>query len=389
MPGPTKPLALQRCVRAVGKDKGINSAFAICTAALQKSGHLKPGTQRQTRKGAALSRRKAADPDASSKLKDYETMLANRRHQESLRGLVEAARGLLQERQEPDFREAHARMAALFEEWFEEEAYPPGTIRKWRTGSVIKTRDGEWVPYEVGSPHVTFKAPAVAGAEAGEDPMVGIDRLRQQGLLPADITPQQQQEIALEVLGLQQEQFPRTLEKLRQLASGDGAAVLGRIKEPESALGKLVRKPKNYKTARDLKDGSGFRVICGSIDDLRTSVSTIKAQYETSVADEEDYISKPKDGYRSYHLIIKDADGFYKEVQVRTPNEDTWANWSHDVYKPQSPQQREALERHADEILAYGQAMSDYYYAKDTGASPPAPPSCPPVIEKVFGCLPL
>lgn len=307
-----------------------------------------------------------------------------------LRTLAASARALVEDvSHEANFREAHARMAALFEEWFSEEAYPPGTIRKWRTGSVIKTRDGEWVPYEVGSAHVTFKAPAVAHAEVDEDPMVAIDRLRQQGLLPADVTAQQQAAIAHEVIGQQQAQFPKTLEQLRVLASGEGAAVLGRLKEPASALGKLVRKPKNYKTARDLKDGSGFRVICASIGDLRASVEAIKSQFETSASDEEDYISQPKDGYRSYHLIIKDVDGYFKEVQVRTPNEDTWANWCHDVYKPQSLQQRETLKKYAKEILEYSKAMSDYYYAKDTGVPPPVPPGCLPIVEKVFGCLPL
>lgn len=310
----------------------------------------------------------------------------------TLRDLVVAARGLVEDRNVPEgFREAHARVAALFDEWFSEESYPPGTIRKWRTGSVIKTRKGEWVPYAPGSSHVTTKAPAVGHADVEEDPMVAIDRLRQQGLLPADITAQQQAAIADEVLTAQEPQFPQTMESLRALVAGEGGAILGRIKDPASALGKLVRKPAQYKTARDLKDGSGFRVICASITDLHTTVAAIKAQYETSPEDEEDYITrpKPKDGYRSYHLIIKDVDGHFKEVQVRTPNEDVWANWCHDVYKPQTLQQRSLLKKLADEITAYCKAMSDYYYAKDSGVPPPPPPTCLPAIAAVFGCLPL
>lgn len=287
-----------------------------------------------------------------------------------------------------DLRALHRVTVALFDDYVTEETYPPGTVRKWKTGSVIKTRGGEWVPYRMGSKHVTTKAP-----DAGHGDIVSttgeIAKLREKGSLPKDVSPEEHVKIAQEVLSAQHAQFPETLDTLRDLASGDGAAVMGRVKELESALGKLVRKPK-YGTARGLMDATGFRVVCESVDDVLATVKKVKERYETSAKDEEDYITKPKDGYRSYHLIIKDDDGFFKEVQIRTPHQDTWANWCHDVYKPRTPDQQKAIASSQKEILEYGKVMSDYYFEKDQGKQGTTkPPPCPPVVEKTFGCLPL
>ena len=267
----------------------------------------------------------------------------------------------------------------------EEAAYPPGTIRKWKTGAMIKTRSGEWAPYQAGSSHVTSKAPDTA--HPNPNLMSELAELASKGQLPKDVTPEQHLKIAEKVLDKQQAQFAKTLDTLKELAVGDGTAVMGRVKEVESALGKLLRKPK-YGTAEGLQDGTGFRFVCENVDDLLATVAKVKERYPVSPKDEEDYISKPKDGYRSYHLIIKDDDGYDKEVQIRTPSQDVWANWCHDIYKPQNAAQVEAVSSAKNEILEYGKRMSDYYLAKDSGETPPDPPPCPPVVKKVFGCLP-
>lgn len=278
-------------------------------------------------------------------------------------------------------------MLAIFDEWLGEETYPAGTIRNWKTGSVVKTREGEWVPYAQGSPHAQSKAPAPQPADA--EVTNTLASLQKSGKLPKDISPEQQRAIGEKVLDKHRATFPKTLDKLKNLVVGEGTAVMGRVKDINSALEKLVRKPK-YGTVDNLMDGTGFRIVCESVDDVLANVKKIKAEYETSSKDEEDYINKPKDGYRSYHLIIKDTDGFFKEVQLRTPNQDTWANWCHDVYKPHTPDQKKVLEELGPEIVKYGEQMSEYYYAKDQGKKDlPKPPQCPSAAEKAFGCLPL
>ena len=78
------PPQLKRCVRAIAKERGgdeptrdqLSSAFAICTKQLQRNGYLKVGSQKPTKKGSKKGRSKAAQKDHSSKLKDYEKMLA-------------------------------------------------------------------------------------------------------------------------------------------------------------------------------------------------------------------------------------------------------------------------------------------------------------------------
>ncbi len=280
----------------------------------------------------------------------------------------------------PSLREMTSRIAKILE-----VVYPTGTVRKWRTGPMIKTASGMWVPYAPGSKHVTSVAPDVSPEDPGAKGKLAD--AAKSGKLPKDVSPEEHFKIAEEVLEIQRATFPKTLETLKQLAVGDGTAVMGRVKDIHSAIGKLLRKPK-YGTAENLMDGTGFRFVCNSVDDVLNTVKNIKSQYETSSKDEEDYITKPKDGYRSYHLIIKDGDGYYKEVQVRTPNQDTWANWCHDVYKPHTPVQAKAVEESKAEILAYGEKMSEFYFAKDQGKEPSETPDCPPVVKTTFGCMP-
>jgi ppGpp synthetase/RelA/SpoT-type nucleotidyltranferase len=269
------------------------------------------------------------------------------------------------------------------------EDFKPGTIRKWRTGPMIKLRDGSWVPYQ-GVQQAKKAAPPkkpepVAKVHAH---LAAIADLQARGQLPKDHTPEEHKEIAVAFLQAHSDTLQEAVDRLQAVAVGDGTAVSGRVKEVESAIGKLVKKPK-YGTVEGLKDGSGLRVVCESVADVLASVKAIKARFKTSAADEEDYINNPKEGYRSYHLVIEDEDGLWKEVQVRTPNQDTWANWCHDVYKPESAEQSAAMAASKDEILGYGRLMSDYYWSKDRGQPPPPPPTCPPVVQATFGCMPI
>jgi len=105
------------------------------------------------------------------------------------------------------------------------------------------------------------------------------------------------------------------------------------------------------------------------------------------VADEENYIQKSNGGYRSMHFQIRDKDGLLSEIQVRTPNQDKWANWSHDnFYKPLDEGMKAFIESHYAEIETYAERMSDYYYRKDNGEEADTP-ECPQEITVVLGCM--
>jgi len=186
-----------------------------------------------------------------------------------------------------------------------------------------------------------------------------------------------------EFLAQHRASFAGTEAKLQEIAV-PGTAVKGRVKELESALGKMERKPK-YQKPGDLWDGTGFRMIAKDVAGVHANVDAIKRHFH--VVEESNYIEKPQEGgYRSVHLTIKDHDGLMKEIQVRTPREDKWGDWCHDIYKPVNDSQKQTLAEHKAEIQAYAAKMSDHYYALDSGkSSEPIP--CPPILHSTFGCL--
>lgn len=160
--------------------------------------------------------------------------------------------------------------------------------------------------------------------------------------------------------------------------------VSGRTKAVESAMAKLTRKPDLYPTADQLTDCTGARVTVGSIDEVKANVQKVKDRYE--VVREEDYISSPKGDYRSHHLIIRDDDGLLKEVQIRTENQDSWANWFHDIYKPRNAEQKQWVTQYGDTLNSYASEMSEYFFAVDQGEQI-AKPDCPEPVQVTFGCL--
>jgi len=265
-----------------------------------------------------------------------------------------------------------------------EEALPIGTVRQWKSGEMIKTGPNKWRRNTAGARKQIKKRQetaklkstigafkdAIASGEAGSPGMTFKDHVRE----------------AKASIGVQSKRFDGLMGDLRSMAP-KGATVLGRVKKMESVLGKIIRKPKTYKSPADLQDVTGTRIIANSIGEVQDTVNKIKKRFK--VVDEDDYISKPQGDYRSHHLIIEDDDGYQKEVQVRTRNQDTFANWSHDVYKPQTPDQEAAVRDNKDKVNAFSKGMSEFFYAQDMGKSPPPPPrpKCPPEIVKSLGCI--
>jgi hypothetical protein len=72
------PQIVRSCVAQVaGKSGGdVSKGFAICTAALQKAGVLKKGTQRLTKKGRAKAGPRGKDPESEYKDLEYERLVA-------------------------------------------------------------------------------------------------------------------------------------------------------------------------------------------------------------------------------------------------------------------------------------------------------------------------
>jgi len=160
--------------------------------------------------------------------------------------------------------------------------------------------------------------------------------------------------------------------------------VTGRVKTTYSMLEKLARKPE-YKSVSDLQDVSGIRTLCKDLKEVGKVTSYVRKNYD--VVDEDNYIQKSKGGYRSMHFTVQDKNGLKSEIQVRTPNQDKWANWAHDnFYKPLTPQMKEFIQANYMEINNYAQQMSDYYYNVDQGEDIEIP-ECPPKVVQVLGCL--
>ena len=160
--------------------------------------------------------------------------------------------------------------------------------------------------------------------------------------------------------------------------------ITGRVKTTYRMLEKLARKPNQYKDVSDLQDVSGARVLCKTLEEVNKNVDYIKEKY--AVINEENYIKDSKGGYRSIHLTIQDDKGTDTEIQVRTPNQQKWADWAHDIfYAPLTDEMKEYLKENLNTITDYASKMSDYYYKLDSGKDAKIP-KCPPQIIQI-GCL--
>ena len=109
--------------------------------------------------------------------------------------------------------------------------------------------------------------------------------------------------------------------------------VMGRIKSEESVLEKCRKKnievtPDNVVT--NIRDIIGIRIICTFVDDTFKVRDAIREFDDIKIIDEKDYISNAKpNGYRSYHMIVQNEEGYYAEIQIRTISMDTWAALEH------------------------------------------------------------
>jgi len=166
--------------------------------------------------------------------------------------------------------------------------------------------------------------------------------------------------------------------------SHPGRKIYGRMKEKESILGKLKRKPDQYKSIEDLRDISGIRVESKSLEHVYNDVERIKKEH--NVVEVKDYVSKPQGGvYRSVHIIVE-KNGKYSELQVRTKNMTIMADYMHDSVYKIPPGKETVIEKHKSDINKYLESFAEYFHSEDRGLKGFIP-GCIEVIKKTIGCL--
>lgn len=316
-------------------------------------------------------------------------------------------------------------LAAQLQQAIDEE-YRIGTIRTRADGDYKKVRQGLWVRVKLGS-DPRLHGVAMAATNGDEVKRVGdgtpessskrvatevaklpgtisaVDQLVKQGALAKGMSLKDHVDLAKkEILG-QHDALAPLLKNLKRLA-GNGK-VSGRTKTLESVLGKMVRKHHKQRAdgsfdmskphlqrASDLGDITGTRIVHDSVEDVYATAKRIADHYGDRVKMFEDKVKEPmSSGYRSIHFDIEDEDGKRKEIQVRTKNQQKWADWNHDFYKPvnqaQAKWKRGAPEEASKVFDDYAQKMSKHFMALDSGKKS-TPPDCPPIVQQSpFGCL--
>ena len=152
---------------------------------------------------------------------------------------------------------------------------------------------------------------------------------------------------------------------------------LSRIKSDESMREKCRRNglPETADSAlHSIYDAIGFRVVCAFLSDVYMVRDYLAGFDDLEVILEKDYIRNAKpNGYRSYHMILKNADGYHIEIQLRTISQDTWAALEHHLkYKKDISGNIDLisseLKRCADELASTDvsmQAIRDLIFTED------------------------
>ena len=137
--------------------------------------------------------------------------------------------------------------------------------------------------------------------------------------------------------------------------------IMGRLKSEESVLEKCRKK--NLEATPDvivssIHDIVGIRIVCTFVDDIFKVRDALREFNGITVIEEKDYVANAKpNGYRSYHMIVQNTEGYYAEIQIRTISMDTWAALEHDIkYKKDINVNKELitaeLKRCADELAS-------------------------------------
>jgi ppGpp synthetase/RelA/SpoT-type nucleotidyltranferase len=132
---------------------------------------------------------------------------------------------------------------------------------------------------------------------------------------------------AIEVVDWWREEHARPLSRVAAnlryaVAEEENAVVAQRLKKVPTIGGKLLREPR-MKLSR-MADIGGVRAVLPDQDAVYRTGARLRKNW--TITKTRDYIAEPKeDGYRALHLINRHR-GRLIEVQLRTNNQDRWAN---------------------------------------------------------------
>lgn len=141
---------------------------------------------------------------------------------------------------------------------------------------------------------------------------------------------------------------------------------LARIKSDASMREKCRRKgyPETAESALfRLYDAIGIRLVCSFLNDVYRIRSYLQEFPDVEVFREKDYIRHAKkNGYRSYHMILRVKGTYYVELQLRTISMDTWAALEHQMHYKKKAGPNDALiaaelKRCADELASTDVSM--------------------------------
>lgn len=121
-------------------------------------------------------------------------------------------------------------------------------------------------------------------------------------------------------------------EQLRE--AGVEAEVKGRVKHFYSIYNKMIRRNKEFNEIYDL---AGLRVVVGSTRDCYGALGVIHSVWKPMPGRFKDYIAMPKfNMYQSLHTTVMSNEGKLLEIQIRTKEMDTTAEYgiaAHWMYK--------------------------------------------------------
>jgi len=138
--------------------------------------------------------------------------------------------------------------------------------------------------------------------------------------------------------------------------------------------------------ARNMSDIAGVRITM-PLDEFYATQARIKRDF--NVVNTKDYLEEPlgETAYRAIHMTIEE-NGQRAELQFRTPNQTTWADWQHEtVYKMHGPAKQQVLISTNKQVISdYARDMSDYFFKVDSHEPADKPP-CTTIISQSVGCL--